>query len=78
MSRVIQPDPPHPRRLHQLVGAPPQPVRPNRPVHFTGKRDGAAMAQDGVDLLRIEGDRIAEVWLFPSDPRSEDAFWGAG
>ncbi|QYN33563.1 nuclear transport factor 2 family protein [Pseudonocardia sp. DSM 110487] len=48
------------------------------PVHFTGKRDGAAMAQDGLDLLRIEGDRIAEVWLFSSDPWSEDAFWGAG
>jgi ketosteroid isomerase-like protein len=48
------------------------------PVHFSGKRDGAAMAQDGLDLLRIEGDRIAEVWLFSSDPRSEDAFWGAG
>ncbi|WP_232667478.1 nuclear transport factor 2 family protein [Pseudonocardia sp. TRM90224] len=47
------------------------------PVHFTGKREGAAMAQDGIDLLRIEGDRIAEVWLFSSDPRSEDAFWGA-
>jgi ketosteroid isomerase-like protein len=48
------------------------------PVHFTGKRNGAAMAQDGIDLLRIEGDRIAEVWLFSSDPHSEDAFWGAG
>jgi ketosteroid isomerase-like protein len=47
------------------------------PVHFSGKRDDAAMAQDGLDLLRIEGDRIAEVWLFSSDPRSEDAFWGA-
>lgn len=46
------------------------------PVHFQGKRDGAAMAQDGLDLLRIEGDRIAEVWLFSSDPQSEDAFWG--
>ncbi|OZM80791.1 hypothetical protein [Pseudonocardia sp. MH-G8] len=32
-------------------------------------------AQDGIDLLRIEGDRIAEAWLFSSDPRSEDAFW---
>jgi ketosteroid isomerase-like protein len=47
------------------------------PVHFTGKRDGAVMAQDGVDLLRIEGDRIAEVWLFSSDPQAEDTFWGA-
>ncbi|MHA6626334.1 nuclear transport factor 2 family protein [Pseudonocardia sichuanensis] len=48
------------------------------PVHFSGTRDGAAMAQDGLDLLRIEGDRIAEAWLFSSDPRSEDTFWGAG
>jgi ketosteroid isomerase-like protein len=47
------------------------------PVHFSGKRDGAAMSQDGVDLLRVEGDRIAEVWLFSSDPRAEDTFWGA-
>lgn len=47
------------------------------PVHFAGRRDGAAMAQDGVDLLRIEGDKIAEAWLFSSDPASEDAFWGA-
>jgi uncharacterized protein len=47
------------------------------PVHFTGKREGAAMAQDGIDLLRINGDRIAEVWLFSSDPEAEDVFWGA-
>jgi ketosteroid isomerase-like protein len=46
------------------------------PVHFTGKREGAAMTQDGIDLLRIDGDRIAEAWLFSSDPQSEDAFWG--
>lgn len=47
------------------------------PIRFSGKRDGATMDQDGVDLLRVEGDRIAEVWLFSSDPESEDAFWGA-
>jgi ketosteroid isomerase-like protein len=46
------------------------------PVHFGGKRAGAAMSQDGIDLLLIEGDRVAEVWLFSSDPASEDAFWG--
>ena len=46
------------------------------PVHFTATRDGAAMAQDGVDLLRIEGGRIAEAWLFSADPEAEDAFWG--
>jgi ketosteroid isomerase-like protein len=47
------------------------------PVHFAGKRDGAAMAQDGVDLMAVEGDQISEVWLFSSDQQSEDAFWGA-
>jgi ketosteroid isomerase-like protein len=31
-----------------------------------------------VDLLRVEGDRIAEVWLFSVDTPAEDAFWGAG
>jgi uncharacterized protein len=36
------------------------------------------MAQDGVELLRIEGDRIAEVWLSSSDPQSKGAFWGVG
>ncbi|WP_410642467.1 nuclear transport factor 2 family protein [Amycolatopsis sp. lyj-346] len=46
------------------------------PVHFEGKRHGAAMSQDGIDLLSIEGDRVKEVWLFSSDPESEDAFWG--
>jgi hypothetical protein len=48
------------------------------PMHFSGKRDDAAMSQDGVDLLRVEGDRIAEVWLFSADTPAEDAFWGAG
>lgn len=47
------------------------------PVRFSGNREGAKMAQDGLDLLRIEGGRIAEMWLFSSDPDSEDAFWGA-
>ncbi|MGW0520804.1 nuclear transport factor 2 family protein [Crossiella sp. NPDC003009] len=45
---------------------------------FPGTRRGAAAVdQDGIDLLRVEGDRIAEVWLFSSDPAQEDAFWGA-
>ena len=46
-------------------------------VHFAGKRDGAAMAQDGIDLMTVVGDKITEVWLFSSDAQSEDAFWGA-
>jgi ketosteroid isomerase-like protein len=47
------------------------------PIRFGGKRDGATLDQDGVDLLRVEGDRITEVWLFSSDPAEEDDFWGA-
>ena len=46
------------------------------PVHFSGNREDAKMSQDGLDLLRIDGGRVAEVWLFSSDPESEDAFWG--
>lgn len=47
------------------------------PIRFSGMRHGATVDQNGVDLLRVEGDRIAEVWLFSSDPVEEDAFWGA-
>jgi len=46
------------------------------PVHFAGKRSGAELGQDGVDVLRIDGDRIVEVRLFSSDQAAEDAFWG--
>ena len=48
------------------------------PIHFSAQRDSAAIAMDGVDVLRVEGDRIAEVWLFSADQQAEDAFWGAG
>ena len=30
----------------------------------------------GVDLLRVENGKIAEVWLFSEDQPAEDAFWG--
>ena len=46
------------------------------PVHFKAKRDGAAISMDGVDVFRVEGDRIAEVWLFSADQPAEDSFWG--
>jgi uncharacterized protein len=47
------------------------------PVHFSGKRSGAEFSMDGVDVLRIEGEKIAEVWLFSSVQEDEDTFWGA-
>jgi len=48
------------------------------PVHFTAKRNGAEMPMDGVDVLRVEGGKIAEGWLFPAIQQDEDAFWDAG
>ncbi|MGW0610206.1 nuclear transport factor 2 family protein [Streptomyces sp. NPDC002788] len=48
------------------------------PIHFSAKRADNEMSMDGVDVLRVEGDKIAEVWLFSSDQQAEDAFWGAG
>lgn len=48
------------------------------PVHFTAKREGAQISMDGVDILRVDGDKIAEVWLFSADQHGEDAFWDAG
>lgn len=45
-------------------------------IEFAAQRDGATLNQPGIDLLRIEGGKIVEVWLFSSDPAQEDAFWG--
>lgn len=45
-------------------------------LEFQGQREGARLAQPGVDLLRIEADKIVEVRLFSSNQQEEDAFWG--
>ena len=45
-------------------------------LEFAGEANGIAMKQPGVDLIRIEGDRIVEVRLFSSDQAQEDLFWG--
>lgn len=46
-------------------------------VRFTAQRDGAAdLDQHGVDVFRVEGDRIAEIWLIGEDQAVEDQFWG--
>ena len=46
-------------------------------LEFAGRANGVTLRQPGVDLLRIEAGRVAEVRLFSSDPAQEDAFWGA-
>ncbi|GAA2656400.1 hypothetical protein GCM10010307_69970 [Streptomyces vastus] len=45
-------------------------------IHFTGRHGDASMSMDGVDVLRIENGKITEMWLFSTDPATEDAFWG--
>lgn len=46
-------------------------------VHFSAQRAGAVdLDQHGVDVFRVVGDRIAEVWLISEDQEAEDLFWG--
>ena len=45
-------------------------------IEFAGEAHGLKMNQAGVDLIRIQGDKIVEVKLFSSDQAQEDAFWG--
>ncbi|MDO4260065.1 MAG: nuclear transport factor 2 family protein [Actinomycetaceae bacterium] len=46
------------------------------PVHFSGEKDGRTLDMDGIDLLRIDGDKIVEVRLFSASQADEDIFWG--
>lgn len=46
-------------------------------VTFAAEREGRApLAQHGVDVFRVVGEEIAEVWLISEDQAAEDAFWG--
>jgi ketosteroid isomerase-like protein len=45
-------------------------------IHFSARRDGAVLDQDGVDLLKVVDGQIVEAWLFSADQLGEDAFWG--
>lgn len=46
-------------------------------VTFLGtKPDGTELNMNGIDLFRIEDNKIKEVWLFSADQAGEDKFWG--
>jgi|SRR5689334_1023871 len=46
-------------------------------VRFSAQRDGVPdLDQHGVDVFRVDGDKIAEIWLIGEDQAVEDAFWG--
>ncbi|HST84530.1 MAG TPA: nuclear transport factor 2 family protein [Kineosporiaceae bacterium] len=47
------------------------------PVHFSAKREGAELSMDGVDIMKVDGDKIVEMWLFSAVEKDEDAFWDA-
>lgn len=45
-------------------------------VRFTAQRAGHPdLDQRGVDVFRVVGDRIAEIWLISEDQTEEDLFW---
>ena len=47
-------------------------------VRFTAERpEHPDLDQHGVDIFRVEGDQIAEIWLISEDQPAENAFWGA-
>lgn len=45
-------------------------------INFAAESGDKVMSMAGVDLLRVENGKIAEVWLFSADQPAEDAFWG--
>lgn len=46
-------------------------------VRFSAQReDSTDLDQHGVDVFRVEGDQIAEIWLISEDQAAEDRFWG--
>lgn len=44
-------------------------------LHFMAERPDRTLSMDGVDVMRIVGGKIKEVWLFSGDQAAEDAFW---
>ncbi len=44
-------------------------------LHFMAERQDRTLSMDGVDVMRIDGGKIKEVWLFSGDQAAEDAFW---
>lgn len=46
-------------------------------IHFKAEKDGKVLSMNGIDLLRIEDDKIKEVWLFSENIDDEDNFWNS-
>lgn len=46
-------------------------------IHFKAEKDGKILSMKGIDLLRLENDKIKEVWLFSENIEDEDNFWNS-
>lgn len=46
------------------------------PLNFSGMNQEKKLDMSGIDLFKIENDKITEVWLFSDNQQDEDAFWG--
>src|SRR5690606_29992887 len=46
-------------------------------IHFKAQNGDKRLSMKGVDLLRIENEKIAEVWLFSERIGEEDDFWNS-
>lgn len=44
-------------------------------IHFKAEKGEYKLAMKGIDLLRIENEKIKEVWLFSEVIDEEDTFW---
>ncbi|WP_299179901.1 nuclear transport factor 2 family protein [uncultured Chryseobacterium sp.] len=44
-------------------------------IHFKAEKEDRKLSMKGVDLLRIENEKIKEVWLFSENIEDEDNFW---
>lgn len=46
-------------------------------IHFKAEKEDKVLSMNGIDLLRIEDDKIKEVWLFSERIEDEDTFWNS-
>lgn len=46
-------------------------------IHFKAEKEDKILSMKGVDLLRIEKEKIKEVWLFSERIEEEDKFWNS-
>lgn len=46
-------------------------------IHFKAEKGDKTLSMKGVDLLRIENEKIKEVWLFSERIEEEDDFWNS-